>query len=295
MIYTMLLGRLGNHLFIYAYARALQLKHGHRNILIDVSSVRHNSLAAYALPEEVSFTAERRVEQQLNFLQRTALSYHAKKTAGMNQNQRFCFEKKQARLFNLLGLMICANGYLPLKGRRKDMLLYGYFQSEKFFGEIRQTLLEDLVPIDPPPPKNEPLLQKIDQTQSVCVSIRRGDFLGNPWHEVCTMDYFAKAMDVMAQKVQNPVFFIFSDDVDWLKTNAQFKYPVFFEDGTDPDYEKLRMMSRCKHFVLSNSSFSWWAQYLSTHPGKVVAAPDRWYATPVPCDVYHPDWILIKP
>jgi hypothetical protein len=113
---------------------------------------------------------------------------------------------------------------------------------------------------------------------------------------ICTEDYFYKGINVIKGKITNPIFFIFSDDIDWVKNNMEFKNTkIYFEYGKDPVWEKLRLMYSCKHFIISNSTFSWWAQYLARNIDKIVVAPNRWRNYRRIADVYEPHWILIEP
>ena len=85
-------------------------------------------------------------------------------------------------------------------------------------------------------------------------------------------------MQYMKKHLSNPLFFICSDDIEWVKRNIDMKgYDVIFETGKDPIWEKVRMMYTCKHFIISNSSFSWWTMWLSRNKKKIVVAPKRWY------------------
>lgn len=88
----------------------------------------------------------------------------------------------------------------------------------------------------------------------------------NKWHERLERNV-----------IENPVFFMFSDDIEWVKNNIHTECVTYYEDGTDPVWEKLRLMSACKHFIVSNSTFSWWTQYLSANENKVVVSPSRWF------------------
>ena len=112
-------------------------------------------------------------------------------------------------------------------------------------------------------------------------------------HYICTNEYFYKAVNIIQEKVENPVFIVFSDDVEWVKQNMQFDGEVYYETGNDPIWEKLRLMSSCKHFVISNSTFSWWAQYLSTNDNKVVIATSRWNNKIKNKDIYQDNWTQI--
>ena len=127
---------------------------------------------------------------------------------------------------------------------------------------------------------NKKLYEIINNTNSVCVTIRRGDYLSTNNKNVyylCDEAYFQKAIQLIATKVNNPVFIFFSDDIEWVKNNIKVKFEAYYERGDDPIWEKIRLMYSCKHFIISNSSFSWWAQYLSRNEQKVVVSPNRWY------------------
>ena len=139
----------------------------------------------------------------------------------------------------------------------------------------------------------------------MCVSIRRGDFVEDPKARgrfyVCKPSYFKEAVQRMQKEVKNPKFFIFSDDIEWCKKNLDF-FPkgTQFEPLENPVYEKLRLMYNCKHFIISNSTFSWWAQFLSRNDKKVVIAPKVWKKNTYysKCfggnmDIYQKGWILI--
>ena len=99
----------------------------------------------------------------------------------------------------------------------------------------------------------------------------------------------------MKEKIDNPVLFVFSDDIKWAKENIKFEgIQIFYEDGNDTVDEKLRMMYSCKHFIISNSTFSWWAQFLSRNQDKIVIAPSRWYKNDVHSDLINENWIKIE-
>ena len=145
--------------------------------------------------------------------------------------------------------------------------------------------------------KNIDLYNIINSSNSICVTIRRGDFISveenKKLHYVCNEDYFYRAMDIIAKKVNNPKFIIFSDDIEWVKNNMNFKYDVLYEEGNDPIWEKLRLMYSCKNFIISNSTFSWWAQYLSRNERKIVISPNRWFNNEYESKLIDNKWILL--
>jgi hypothetical protein len=109
--------------------------------------------------------------------------------------------------------------------------------------------------------------------------------------------YFEIIREQIKKKVKNPVFFTFSDDIEWVRNNMNFgdNTKIYYESGNDPVWEKLRLMYNCKHFVISNSTFSWWAQYLSRNKDKIVIAPSRWRNYDSVLGIYELHWILVEP
>ena len=141
--------------------------------------------------------------------------------------------------------------------------------------------MEEFTPKQPPRSENEALYNIINSTNSICVSIRRGDYLYDEFKSkffVCDKSYFDHAIKMANELISNPVFIFFSDDIEWVKENIKIDAPSYYESGNDPVWEKLRLMYSCKHFIISNSTFSWWAQYLSRNTNnKIVISPDHWF------------------
>lgn len=104
---------------------------------------------------------------------------------------------------------------------------------------------------------------------------------------------FKSNEEIEEKKTELQVFYLFCD-IDQAKKIFDFDFPVIYDSGKMKDYVSLYVMSKCKHFIISNSSFSWWAQYLSKKPEKIVIAPNKWYATDVPCDIYERNWELLN-
>ncbi len=160
-----------------------------------------------------------------------------------------------------------------------NYICQGKFENPAFFDQIRPVLQKEFTPKELPKSENRELYEIIDSTNSVCVSIRRGDFLSDKFRKdfyVCDENYFHKAILEVKKRIENPVLIFFSDDIEWVKSNIKTDLPSYYETGNDPVWEKLRLMYSCKHFVISNSTFSWWAQYLSRSDRKVVICPNRW-------------------
>ena len=133
--------------------------------------------------------------------------------------------------------------------------------------------------------------------RSLCVAIRRGDFVGNARYSVCSVDYYRRGISYILQHYAVECLFVCSDDVNWAETNLKDvlgTMTVFYQPQGVPSWEVLRLMSVCQYFVISNSTFAWWAQHLCTRPGKVVVAPKMWRnESPSVHDIFENGWILL--
>lgn len=178
----------------------------------------------------------------------------------------------------------------------------GHWQSEKYFKDIEPIIRKEFTFRDGLDERGHEMAKKIKDVNSVCVNVRRGDYVSNPaanrHHGVCDADYFARASRMIAERIHNPHFFIFSDDIEWCQDNLRFGYPstVVTQDYTGKKYgQKLHLMTLCKHFIIPNSSFGWWAAWLNPNPDKIVIAPLQWYHNPR-MDSRHlvpPEWVGI--
>lgn len=178
--------------------------------------------------------------------------------------------------------------------------LNGYWGSEKYFKNIESIIREDLKIKTPLIDKNLKYSEKIASCESVSLHIRRGDYVNNPktqeFHGNCTLQYYYDAVNLLTSKIENPHFFVFSDDCAWAKHNLKLDFPIFFIDfnGEENDFEDLRLMSLCKSHIIANSTFSWWGAWLSTNNSKIIICPKRWLNKPeVFPNIYPDSWIRL--
>ena len=177
-----------------------------------------------------------------------------------------------------------------------------YAQTEKYSLSIKDKLMSELTGKSSEKPVNQSIIDECKACESVCVHIRRGDYIkpkNKDLFYVCTMDYYKEAVLLMLQKIRNPRFYIFSDDIDWVEKNMEFltNYaPIYIRNGgEDAVCMDMDIMKSCKHFIMSNSSLSWWAQYLSENTDKVVIAPSRWLNdNKSHSEVYQENWSTIS-
>ena len=174
--------------------------------------------------------------------------------------------------------------------------LNGYWQTEKYFAdpEVQRQLRIDF--------KQEPaqtlrsqeawdMFNKIRNSESVGMHVRRGDYVEPGFVEmyggICTEDYYRKAIDYILEKEPRAVFYVFSDDREWVSEHFNGDRFVIAESETPfSDKEDLLLMRTCKHNIIANSSFSWWAAWLSHYPDKHVVAPAKWHNTLNLTDIY---------
>ena len=122
----------------------------------------------------------------------------------------------------------------------------------------------------------------MNSTNSVSVHIRRGDYAirdtTRAFHGLLPLSYYESSIRKIAETIDKPIFYIFSDDIAWVEKNLQIPYPLQFVHTAEDGYEAvdLKLMSSCKHNIISNSTFSWWAAWLNEHPAKIVIAPPHW-------------------
>jgi hypothetical protein len=178
--------------------------------------------------------------------------------------------------------------------------LNGYWMSWKYFQkyekEIRKefTIRENLVN------HLDEISSIIQSKNSVSIHIRRGDFTTKrnvELHGVIPIDFYKKAIEVISQKISNIELFVFSDDIEWVKENLISRFPVTFisNDVTKNALEDFYLMTVCKHNIIANSTFSWWAAWLNSNTDKIIIAPKKWYNTSQfnYKDVYPISWIII--
>ena len=305
MIYIKQGGRAGNQLFNYAFARKLQLLYSNEELTFDYSLVEfmnrthpgegywEDSLSRFnTVPYKVITEKKDLILTFGSLYQKIVyiiwrITHRYAKTQKMSK--RVVIRRKLFSFTASAGvyyLYSTFSGYVPYKlSHAKNKFILGAFEDKQWFDDIRNILLKELTPKQPLKETNLPLLKTIKETNSICVSIRKwsidekGERLAE--REICGPRYFENAINKIVELVNNPTFIIFSDDVDWGKNIVKSivgDVQMLSETGDDDVAEKLALMSNCKHFILSNSTFSWWAQYLSTNEGKIVVSPDHWFA-----------------
>lgn len=302
MIILKLTGGLGNQMFQYAYARSLQEIYK-EPLYLDCTVYKKYKIRSYSLSNlNISGEIKDISNAGLNFHEQYWLKYHqftyriyqklyklVLNTDATGENNFIQYSKKG------LYYTFDRHFYPSIKVDKKIKSVYGYFPSEKYFLEIKDNLKQELLVKTPPSDYAKKMIQDITKDNAVGVSIRCGeDYLNSQILNICNKQYYYNAMDEIASKVKDPVFYIFSDDINKVKREYNFKYKVIYVDN-QPDYESLRLLYSCKHFIISNSTFSWFGAYLSQYEQKIVVAPKRWFNNSVKTpDIYLESMTIIE-
>jgi hypothetical protein len=293
MIITKLMGGLGNQMFQYAFGKYLSIKHQSilkvdTQVLLDRTP--HKKFFVFRDYELDIFNLEVVVasrEEVNNFTKKNNFPLPDKimhRLVGVKSNHiiepHFHFSQKSFEADD--------NSYVD-----------GYWQSEKYFSSIREELKKnDFSFRNPIGTLSEDLARQIFNSNAVCVNVRRGDFLVTSLHGTCSPEYFKQGEAIIAGKISNPHFFVFSDDIEWCIQNLSFDNPVTYvghEHAGNKFQDKFRLMAACKHFIIPNSTFAWWAAWLNNNNQKIVIAPKKWFASDKlnTKDILPPGWIAV--
>ncbi|MDU1891732.1 MAG: alpha-1,2-fucosyltransferase [Dysgonomonas sp.] len=272
MVTVLLSGGLGNQMFQYAAAKAL----AHRlntSVAIDLYTLNKKTQATTRSFELDIFNID--IQERSNIKDKLITKFRP-------------YIQKYRGFFQRFGILtdIYAILYQPafetISG--KNIIMSGYFQNERYFRDIENTIREEFTFGKPFTSQNQTLANEISKGQSVAVHIRRGDYLTNKSavsnFVTCDKSYYEKAISHIIENVENPEFYIFSEDFEWIEKNLNFReYPVHYIDWNrgQESYIDMQLMSLCKHNIIANSSFSWWAAWLNNNNKKVVVAPSLWF------------------
>ena len=181
-----------------------------------------------------------------------------------------------------------------------NIYLSGYWQSIRYFQAVEDQLKLEFRFANSIPSFADELAKELRKTQSVCVHVRRSDFVKNSRHNIIQPDYYQQAERLIRERVTEPVFYVFSDEIAWCRANLRFKGPTVYvgnEWAGERAQTYLQLMTLCHHYIIPNSTFGWWAAWLNTGLNKIVIAPTKWvYDGGVfinSDELIYPDWIRI--
>ncbi|MEZ4195092.1 MAG: alpha-1,2-fucosyltransferase [Candidatus Paceibacterota bacterium] len=269
MIIVNLKGGLGNQMFQYALGRKLAQKNNDL-LKLDTDGLRRaNELGDIYRP----FSLE-----QFNIIKNIAEPEEVRAL-----KYPFGIISKGLRWSNLHILRRTHTVYeKDILEKTGDIFLDGFWQSPLYFTDIKEILLKEFTLSKPFSEAGAIFAEQIKNSPAVALHVRRGDYIKNPRVEKefgpCSLDFYKNAMAEIEKVLPEPTYFVFSDDLPWVKENLPLGNKAVFVKGTGmTDAEDLILMSMCQHNIIANSSFSWWSGWLNPNPNKVVIAPTPWF------------------
>ena len=314
MIYAKLMGGLGGQMFIYAIGRKLaqmyntELKMDLRLVLdekslianfsskqvtfrkyeLDIFNIKKNIatedelIAIEKEYKEYPYTDNKNIKRILSRLRRYFNIYLIKKKSIIRENK-------------IGGITTEIN----IHKFPDNIYLDGYWNHYKYFNDIEGKLRKEFTFKNVLPEELKPIKILIAQNNSVSINVRRGDYVTakHAYNIIgyLPLEYYQDAAKYISTKVKNPVFFIFSDDIGWCKENIKLKQKHYFieNDYGDQKYEyDIRLISLCKHNVISNSGFAWWGAWLNSNPDKVVITPEKWFKNQTLQQAHEKDYFV---
>ena len=285
-------GGLGNQMFQYSYALLVEKRTG-EPVKLDYSSYYSLGSDSVRVPRIEKFDIhigpadQRELSSILKFSHKgNSLSFKYKVgiLAEEKLNHRYFREPNR--------------GYIDPTVLMGYYYFDGYWQSWRYVEEVKEKVKKEFVP-------NYNLSEKTRITQDVMrsenavfIGVRRGDYAAEREHYGSfNSNYYLNAMSYISQRVNNPVFYVFSNDIDWCKANLHLgDYCVKYRDSelqTD-DFEELMLMASCQHAIIVNSSYHWWGATLIKNSKKIICCPEKWWFDDKPIDIIPNEWIRIK-
>ncbi len=265
MIITKINGGLGNQMFQYAVAKAIAIKNN------DIFKLDITDYETYKLHNGYRLNIFRIDEKiaNINDIQKLKgfdnLFYKILRKLNL-YTKRSHYKERERTIFD-------TNVF-----NEKNIYLDGYWQNEKYFLDIREELLKDFTPKENNTTIVDSYLKQISNINSVSIHVRRGDYSKHPEIGILDISYYKNAIKYINDKIDNPSFFIFSNDLEWCEKNFDFIENKLFINDTKTEIEDMTVMKNCKHNIVANSSFSWWSAWLNRNTNKIVIAPKKWRA-----------------
>lgn len=257
MIAATLMGGTGNQMFQYAFARNLSLKYN-KTLKLDLSFLKNKNMGLNFVYRDYSLNIFNIYED-----------FDINKIDFIKINET-CFEYTQ-NISDLISQNLEAN-----------FLLNGYWQTPKYFKEFETQIRKDFTfrnEIENSESYTKEMLNEIKSKNSVLLNIRRTDYLNTNYHGVMGKEYIDEAIRIIESKIKDPKYFLFSDDLDWCRENIKLPNMTIVDHSYKGDRFSyyLQLMKNCKHFIIPNSSFAWWAAWLNENENKIVISPKQWF------------------
>lgn len=268
-------GGLGNQMFQYAFYRALRKRYPFSLYAFDIRESKgcHNGFELFRL----FLCHNKRNCLLFSFLNRILKQSLSKKFVLIKQIDSITFDPTD------------------LQPQAKSCIYEGYWQSQYYFEnvipEVRRCFKfkESLLNI-----RTVQLAGMLLKENWCSIHIRRGDYLSESLVGICPLDYYQKAITYVVENTGCCKFCIFSDDIQWVKANLPISDAIYVDWNVKSDsWQDMYLMSKCKHNIIANSTFSWWGAWLNGYEHKLVIAPKQWFVAQNQCDIIPSEWVVL--
>lgn len=267
-------GGLGNQMFQYAFGRTIADRRA-SELYLDCTALQQSRQGV--TPREYSLDS---------FNIRATVISNTKNSSRI----KFWILRKWPFIANFFKFNIEVNHNFQVNLTKDNSSIYfrGYWQSHLYFTENKHRIFNDFLPKSDLSINANDLIKLAESSSSVMIHVRRGDYISlksaSEYHASLNISYYKRAYENIFFHVSNPIFFIFSDDIEWCKSEFSFiKEKVHFipPNKLAAAWEDLIVMSHCKHQIIANSSFSWWSAWLADYrfgtTERFVSAPNNWF------------------
>lgn len=293
-------GGLGNQMFQYAFALYLKNEFPQEEIYLDTSHYhtlffKHYKGINLHNGFELSNLFPKACLPVAGFKELRKVSYYVPNYVLSRIARKYLPLRKSEYIEPFENIFLYDGTIANMKG---NCYYEGYWQCPEYFNAIKGELNEIFVPSEPNE-YNRSLIREIENTNSIGIHVRRGDYLKEPeYADICNLEYYKKAIEKVVTTNGNHCFFIFSNDLDWCKENLMPLIggnKVVFANGNKgkDSYWDMFLMTYCKSLIIANSSFSWWGAYLGRDDRRIVA-PYPWSRRKCKIDIYDKSWTLIE-
>jgi hypothetical protein len=287
-----IMGGLGNQLFQYATARALADRLN-ANLILDCSDKRERQV------ELDRYHIRASIVDSPSLIRKTYLRLPGKfgrKLSKAAQRLLPPFIKIDNQIFRSFQEQRWFQYDERIEQLRGAIYLDGFWQSFRYFEGLLESIREDLRLVAPLNPTIVKWQRQMRETNSVCVHVRRGDYIRRAQtFGLCDISYYQAAMECLLAHHADARFYLFSDDLAWCRQNFAAD-DLIFVDFNSPDtaVDDLELMRSCRHHIIANSSLSWWGAWLATWPAQIVIAPIPWFISgPSDNDLIRKHWVRL--
>lgn len=284
-------GGLGNQMLQYALAYKLKKLHPSEEILLDLKDFKGYKWHVYELKYVFDVdipvaTFSQLLKVTCPYSPNTFWGKCVRAVFGKLGLRKKEYYEKDHSFYDKAALLI-----------QDDCYYDGYWTNQDYFVDIRDEILSIFSFRRELDETNRSLLEKIKSTNSVSLHVRRGNYLlFDIYKGICEIDYYQRAIDYIKAHVDNPHFYIFSNDIEWCKENLACmleNYTFVGNNSGMSNYIDMQLMSNCKNNIIANSTFSWWGAWLNQYDKRIVIAPKKWLNMEMKYTPLLEEWIKL--